>query len=122
MMEPIPVLFASFIVLMVLGVPIAYALAASSLLVIAIVDVPLLIVAQTAYQGLDSFILLSVPFFLLVGILMNVSNITDRLLDLASAMFGKARGTTGKVNVVASMLFGGVSGSPSPTSRARARS
>jgi tripartite ATP-independent transporter DctM subunit len=110
-MDPILLLFLSFFVLLVLGVPIAYSLGAASTLTIYTLDLPLTIVAQTAYQGLDSFILLSVPFFLLVGVLMNASQITERLLEFARAMFGKIRGSTAQVNVVSSMIFGGISGS-----------
>jgi len=110
-MDPILLLFGTFVALLLVGVPIAYALGASSALVVYQQDLPLTVLAQTAYQGLDSFILLSVPFFLLMGVLMNAGAITDRLLEFARAMFGKTRGSSGKVTVVASMLFGGISGS-----------
>lgn len=110
-MDPILMLFLLFFGLMVLGVPIAYSLGASSLVIILLEGLPVAIIAQKAYQSLDSFILLAVPFFLIVGTLMNSSTITERLLDLASAMFGKTRGALAKVNVVASMMFGGLSGS-----------
>jgi tripartite ATP-independent transporter DctM subunit len=110
-MDPVLMLFLLFFGLMILGVPIAYSLGASSLVIILLEGLPLSIVAQKAYQSLDSFILLAVPFFLIVGTLMNSSTITQRLLDLASAMFGKTRGALAKVNVVASMMFGGLSGS-----------
>jgi len=111
MMDPIAVLFGSFALMLVLGVPIAYSLGLSSAIVMLMLDVPLSIIAQTAYHGLDSFVLLAVPFFMLVGVLMTTAGLTDRLLELARAMFGRSRGATGKVNVVASCLFGGVSGS-----------
>lgn len=110
-MDPILMLFLIFAGLMVLGVPIAYSLGTSSLIIIFLEGLPLAVVAQKAYQSLDSFILLAVPFFLIVGTLMNASTITERLLELSSAMFGKTKGALGKVNVVASMLFGGLSGS-----------
>jgi tripartite ATP-independent transporter DctM subunit len=110
-MDPVLMLFLLFFGLMILGVPIAYSLGTSSLVIILLEGLPLAIVAQKAYQSLDSFILLAVPFFLIVGTLMNSSKITERLLDLASAMFGKTRGALAKVNVVASMMFGGLSGS-----------
>ena len=110
-MDPIALLFVIFVGLMVLGVPIAYSLGASSLVIILLEGLPITVVAQKAFQSLDSFVLLAVPFFLIVGTLMNASTITERLLDFASAMFGKTRGALAKVNVVASMLFGGLSGS-----------
>lgn len=110
-MDPILMLFLIFFGLMILGVPIAYSLGSSSLIIIFLEGLPLTVVAQKAYQSLDNFILLAVPFFLIVGTLMNASTITERLLELSSAMFGKTKGALGKVNVVASMLFGGLSGS-----------
>src|SRR5690606_36002795 len=111
MMDPIAVLFLSFGLMLLLGVPIAYCLGLSSALVIFMLDMPLSMIAQTAYHGLDSFVLLAIPFFMLVGVLMTAGGLTDRMLELARAMFGRSRGATGKVNVVASTLFGGVSGS-----------
>jgi len=110
-MDPVTVLFLSFTVLLVLGVPISYSLGVSSAIVIHMLGLPLTVVAQAAYNGLDSFVLLAVPFFMLVGILMTVGGLTDKLLELARAFFGSSRGATGKVSVVASTLFGGVSGS-----------
>ncbi|HEX6979729.1 MAG TPA: TRAP transporter large permease [Alphaproteobacteria bacterium] len=110
-MDSVILLFGTFAALLVLGVPIAFALGLSSLLIIWIEGLPISILAQTAYRGLDNFILLAVPFFLIVGVLMNVGTITERLLDLAGAMFGKTRGALAKVNIVASMLFAGLSGS-----------
>lgn len=110
-MDPILLLFLVFAGLMVLGVPIAYSLGASSLVVILLEGLPVAVLSQKAFQSLDSFVLLAVPFFLIVGTLMNASTITERLLEFAGAMFGKTRGALAKVNVVASMLFGGLSGS-----------
>ncbi len=110
-MDPIAVLFSSFFLMLLLGVPISFSLGLSSALVIYLQDMPLSIIAQTAYHGLDSFVLLAIPFFMLVGVLMTAGGLTDRMLELARAMFGSSRGATGKVNVVASTLFGGVSGS-----------
>ncbi len=110
-MDPIAVLFLSFFLMLLFGVPIAYSLGLSSAIVIFMLDLPLSVVAQTAYHGLDSFVLLAIPFFMLVGVLMTAGGLTDRMLELARAMFGRSRGATGKVNVVASTLFGGVSGS-----------
>lgn len=110
-MDPIAVLFTSFFLMLLLGVPISFSLGLSSALVIYMLDLPMSIIAQTAYHGLDSFVLLAIPFFMLVGVLMTAGGLTDRMLELARSMFGRSRGATGKVNVVASTLFGGVSGS-----------
>lgn len=110
-MDPIALLFLIFAGMMLLGAPIAYSLGASSLVIILMEGLPLTVVAQKAFQSLDSFVLLAVPFFLIVGTLMNASTITERLLEMCNAMFGRTRGALGMVNVVASMLFGGLSGS-----------
>ncbi len=111
MMDPIFLLFLLFAGMLILGVPIAYALGTSSLVIILLEGLPLTVVVQKAYQSLDSFILLAVPFFLVIGMLMNSSTITQRLLDMANAMFGKMRGSLAQVNVVTNMLMGGISGS-----------
>ena len=110
-MDPVILLFVALVVLLLLGVPIAYALGGASLVLIVWADLPLAIIVQRAYQSLDNFVLLAVPFFLFVGILMNASAITARLLEFASAMFGRTYGAVAKINVVVSMMFGGLSGS-----------
>ncbi|MBO4168661.1 TRAP transporter large permease [Cereibacter azotoformans] len=110
-MDPITLVFGSLVVFLLFGVPVAYALGMSSLLVIVWADLPLSIFAQRAYQSLDSFVMLAVPFFLLVGLLMNSAGISARMLELAGAMFGRTRGALAKVNVAVSMLFAGLSGS-----------
>ncbi|MFW6076648.1 MAG: TRAP transporter large permease, partial [Hyphomicrobiales bacterium] len=110
-MDPIVMIFGSLVILLLLGVPVAYALGASSLIIIIWADLPLSIFAQRSYQSLDNFVLLAVPFFLLVGLLMNYCDISSRMMDFATAMFGRTRGALAKVNVVVSMLFAGLSGS-----------
>src|SRR5690606_11898569 len=103
-MDPTILIFVSLAVLLLLGVPVAMALGASSLIVIIGAGLPLSIFVQRAYQSLDSFVLLAVPFFLLVGLLMNAAGISGRMLEFASAMFGRTRGALAKVNIVVSML------------------
>lgn len=107
----IAVLFISLIVMIVLGFPVAFALAGASLLAI-MVDgqVPELIVLHRMVGGMDSFPLLSIPFFVLAGALMNSSGITHRIFDFANAMVGWMRGGLGHVNVSASIMFAGMSG------------
>lgn len=113
---PIPgtalLLFVLFFLLVFLGIPIAFGLALSSIVVI-LLDPRLMMwsVFQRAYGGLDSFILLAVPLFLLVGNLLNISKITDHLIDLAYHLVGHIKGGLGHVNVMVSMLFAGISGS-----------
>ncbi|MEX2631249.1 MAG: TRAP transporter large permease [Tistlia sp.] len=110
-MDPTVLIFVSMAALLLLGVPVALALGGSALIVIVGAGLPLSIFVQRAYQSLDSFVLLAVPFFLLVGLLMNAAGISGRMLEFASAMFGKSRGALAKVNIVVSMLFAGLSGS-----------
>jgi len=103
-------LFVSFFLLLFIGVPIAITLGVSSLLYLISADIPLTIIPQKMYSGLDSFVLLCVPGFILAGNLMNSGNITDQIIRLSNAMVGHIRGGLGLANVAGSMLFGGVSG------------
>jgi len=107
-------LFGSFIVLCMLEVPVAFALFISSVLTIMVEgDVPLTIVAQRIWTGLNNFPLIAVPFFLFVGQLMNESGISKRLIDFSDSMVGHLRGGLAHVNVTVSMIFAGISGASS---------
>lgn len=110
-MDAAILLFGIFFFALILGVPIAYALISSSILVIFLEGIPLDSAVLRLYAGLDKFVLLAVPFFLVMGLLMNIGTITARLFELAEAMFGRTRGAMAMVNVVFSMLMGGISGS-----------
>lgn len=101
-----------FLLLLILRVPIAFALLLSCLpffLLDPRMDQALL--AQQVYAGIDSFVLLAVPFFILAAAIMNASQVTDRLIVLAQVLVGWIRGGLGITNVAASLGFGGVSGS-----------
>ena len=117
------VLFISLIVLIAIGTPVAFALILSSLLAISLDgDIPNLVVLHSMVGGMNSFPLLSIPFFVLAGALMNSAGITQRIFDFANALVGWLRGGLGHVNVGASILFAGMSGcllytSPSPRDR-----
>lgn len=104
-------LFGSFAVLLFLGVPIAVCLAGSSMITILYMDLPPMIVFQRIASGMNIFALMAIPFFIYAGELMLHGGISDRLVRLANAMIGHIRGGLGLVNVLASMLFGGISGS-----------
>lgn len=110
-MSPILILFVTFFVMIALRVPVAYSLALSSLLVIYMEGLQPSIVVQQMFQGLNSFTLLAVPFFLLAGQLLNTGLITDRLMRLAQVLVGHIRGGVAHINVVVSMIFAGMSGS-----------
>lgn len=106
------VLFGGFVVLALLRVPIAFALLVSSLvLFVATGRLNPWNMTQEMYAGLDSFVLLAVPFFVLAGSIMNEAKVTDRLIRLAYALVGSVRGGLGMVNVAVSMAFAGISGS-----------
>lgn len=110
-MDSLVLIFVALVVLLLAGVPIPFALGGASLVVMVKDGLPLSIIAHQAYRALDSFILLAVPFFLFVGLLMNASAITARLLEFGGALFGRTHGALAKINVVVSMLFAGLSGS-----------
>ena len=104
-------LFGSFAGLCLLRVPIAFAMLISSTLAIGVQgDVPLSILPQRIWVGLNNFPLLAVPFFLFVGQAMNESGTSVRLIDFARALVGHIRGGLAHVNVAVSMIFAGISG------------
>jgi C4-dicarboxylate transporter DctM subunit len=74
-------------------------------------DVPLLLIAQRMFTGIDSFPLMAVPFFVLAGELMNRGGTTRRLIDFANVLVGRVPGGLAHTNILASMFFGGISGS-----------
>ena len=104
------ILFAVFLLLLILGFPIAFALGLSSLVYILFSDLPLIVIPQKMYAGIDVFVLLSIPGFILAGNLMNSSGITARIINFCNAVLGHIRGGLGLANVGASMIFGGISG------------
>jgi tripartite ATP-independent transporter DctM subunit len=112
----IAVLLISLCALIVMGLPIGIALAGSSLLYLVLgylsgeVGVPSVVVIHRMVNGVDSFPLLAVPFFIFCGNLMNTSGITKRIYDFALAIVGWAKGGLGHVNVVGSVIFAGMSG------------
>lgn len=105
-------LVGGFILLVILRVPVAFALGLATIPVVAL-DIRLtpFIIIDRMFQSYNSFILLAVPFFLLAANLMNSGKITDRLIDLARVLTGWMPGGLGHVNVAVSMLFAGISGS-----------
>jgi len=101
------VLFA----LLIIGVPVGIALAGSSMLwVLLSGKVPDFVVIHRMVNGVDSFPLLAIPFFILAGNLMNSAGITNRIFTFATACIGWMRGGLGHVNIIASVLFAGMSG------------
>ena len=105
------VLFGCFVVLLALGVPVAFCLGLSALATLFYLDIPLIVAFQRMAAGIDVFALLAIPFFIFAGELMNQSGIAARLVRLAESMLGRARGGLGQVSVLSCMMFGAVSGS-----------
>ena len=106
----IAILVGVFVLLLFIGVPIAFSLGISSVVYLLLADIPLSIVPQRFFGGMDSFVLLCIPGFILAGNLMNAGNITQRIIGFSDALFGHIRGGLGLANVGGSMIFGGISG------------
>ncbi|SDL28447.1 TRAP transporter, DctM subunit [Franzmannia pantelleriensis] len=104
------VLFGVFLLLLVIGLPIAFSLGLASLTYLLLEGISLTIVPQRMYAGIDTFVLLCIPGFVLAGNLMNVGNITEHIVRFANALLGHIRGGLGLANVGGSMIFGGISG------------
>jgi tripartite ATP-independent transporter DctM subunit len=111
-MEPLViVLFIALFVLLALGAPIGVALAGSSLVYIVLAGTtPDIVVVHRIVNGVDSFPLLAVPFFILAGNLMNTAGITEKIYNFATALVGWLKGGLGHVNVIGSVIFAGMSG------------
>lgn len=103
-------MFIIFLFLLFNGVPIAFSLGISSLFYLITTDIPLTVIAQKIYAGMDSFTLLCIPGFMLAGSLMNTGGITKRIFNCCNALVGHIRGSLAMVNVLDSMLFAGISG------------
>ena len=106
------ILFPTFIALIILRVPVAFALGLACAPVLLLSDrLTPIVLMNEMFKSYNAFILLTVPFFLLAANLMNASGITDRLIRFSRALVGHLTGGLGHVNVVVSMLFAGISGS-----------
>jgi C4-dicarboxylate transporter, DctM subunit len=106
----VAILLAIFALLLVLGLPIAFSLGIASTVYLIMADISLTIVPQRFFAGMDSFVLLCIPGFILAGNLMNASSITEHIIRFSNAMLGHIRGGLGLANVGGSMIFGGISG------------
>lgn len=104
-------LVGTFLGLMVLRTPIVFAIGIASVVTTIYLDLPLMLVAQNMVKGINVFALLAVPFFILAGEIMGQGGISNRLIDLSNVLIGWVRGGLAMVNILASMFFGGISGS-----------
>lgn len=105
------VLLVSFLIMILMRFPIAYAVALSSLFCLLVQGLPLTTICQQMVKGVSSFSLMAVPFFITMGCLMGSGGISEKLIALANACVGWMRGGLAMVNVVDSYFFGGISGS-----------
>jgi len=112
------VLFLLFFLFMLLGVPIALAIGASTLLALHAQGVPLMVVTQQMFQGINSFALVAVPMFILTGDLMAQGKISEKLVNFADSLFGFLKGGLAIVSVMAGMFFAAISGSGAATTAA----
>ena len=106
----ITVLFSVFIGGLILGIPVAVTLGLSSLAYLLLTGIPPVVMPQKMYAGMDVFVLLSIPGFILAGNLMNQGGITGRIIRFANSLVGWIKGGLGLTNIAASMLFGGITG------------
>ena len=107
----ITLLFVSFFILILLRIPVGFALLLSSFIVIVADGLPPNILVQIYFQGLSPFPILAIPLFYTLGLLCNSSGLTERIMMLARALVGRFRAGLAHINIVASMLFAGISGS-----------
>ena len=103
-------MIVSFFAMILLTVPVAFAIGLSATIGLMVSGVaPLLVVPQRMFSGADSFVLLAIPLFILAGALMETGGISARLINLARALIGHLRGGIGMAVVVAEMFFSGIS-------------
>lgn len=105
------ILFGVFTLLMLIGTPIAFCLGAASFAAILYMGLPPLVIFQQMNSGMSVFTLLAIPFFIYAGDLMVRGGIAQRIVNFAGSLVGHMRGGLGQVNIAASTLFGGISGS-----------
>lgn len=105
------ILLGSFLIMILLRFPIAYAVALASMFSLMYEGLPLTTIAQQMVKGISSFSLMAVPFFITMGVIMGSGGISTKLIALANAFVGWMRGGMAMVNIVASYFFGGISGS-----------
>ena len=104
-------LMGTFLLLMAIGVPVAFSMAGASLLyIVTSGTAPDFVLVHRMIAGVDSFPLLAVPFFILAGNLMNIAGITQRIYNFAVALVGWMKGGLGHVNIIGSVIFSGMSG------------
>jgi tripartite ATP-independent transporter DctM subunit len=108
---PVFLLIGIFVILLLMRMPITFALAVSSIVTAIYLQIPLMAVLLQMVKGIDSFSLMAIPFFILAGEIMSQGGIATRLISFSNVIVGRMRGGLAQVNVLSSMFFGGISGS-----------
>ncbi len=106
------ILAVTFVALLILGVPVAFAIGLSSVATIIAAGLPIAVVFQKMVGGMQIFSFLAIPFFIFAGELMLYGGIADRIIRFANSLVGHVRGGLGMSNVLGCTIFGGVAGSP----------
>lgn len=107
------IIFGSFILFLIIGIPVALSLGMASLIYALLSGFPAVVICQRFFTGVDNYLLLAIGFFFLAGKLMNEGNITTKLVRLSRVLVGRVRGSLAIVNVVTSIFFAGITGSAS---------
>ena len=105
------IFFITFVILLLIGVPISISIGASAVLGCLVLDYPMMVIGQKMVTGIDSYLLIAILLFILAGNLMNAGKITDKIFSFAKELVGWIPGGLGHANVVASIIFAGMSGS-----------
>ncbi len=106
------ILVGGFMLLVMLRVPMVFAVGFSTALTMLVLDIPMNMMISCMVKGLNSFSLMAIPFFIFAGEIMGAGGISDQLVALAKSLIGHVRGGLAQANVLDSMFFGGISGSP----------
>ncbi|OOB78708.1 MAG: hypothetical protein BEN18_06550 [Epulopiscium sp. Nuni2H_MBin001] len=107
----IGLILGTFVFFLVIKTPISFALLASSIITATYLEIPLMSIMVQMVKGIHSSSLMAIPFFILAGEIMGQGGISRRIIALTQALIGRVRGGLAQVNIVASMFFGGISGS-----------
>ncbi|MDW7673275.1 MAG: TRAP transporter large permease subunit, partial [Bacillota bacterium] len=112
----VPVVLAiTFVVSLLLGVPIAFTIGVATLAALWVGGIPMTFLAQNLFSAVDSFALMAVPFFILAGALMETGGLSRRLINVANGLIGRFTGGLGMVTILASAFFAAISGSSPAT-------
>lgn len=117
-MDPVTVLVVTFVIFLIIGVPVAISIGLAAVLSMAVANFPASYLVQTAYTAVDEFTIIAVPMFILAGSLMEKGGLTERLINFSRVLVGPAPGGLATVTIVACTFFAAISGSGPATTAA----